>query len=111
ANYSADYLRHHSHPDDASARGIHLWMARRSIWPSHPFDDRYRFLFARRIADCLRAEFRNVSTLARPFRDRDGRRMGLGRVARDGIVANARAWFVLRNFAARLCLRVSPGRA
>src|SRR5438128_4601239 len=86
-------------------------MARRSIWPSHPFDDRYRFLFGRRIADCLRAEFRDVSTLARPFRDRDGRRMGPRRVARNGIVANARAWFVLRNFATRLRLWVSPGRS
>src|SRR4029077_14912156 len=31
--------------------------------------------------------------------------------ARDGIVANPSARFVLRNFAARLCLRLPPGRA
>src|SRR5205085_12651225 len=37
--------------------------------------------------------------------------MGPGCIARDGIVANAGAWFVLRNFATRLRLRVSPGRA
>src|SRR5436309_15535367 len=86
-------------------------MARRSIWPPYPFDDRHCLLFGRRIADRLRAEFRDVSTVARPFRDRDGRGMGAGCIARDGIVANARAWFVLRNFATRLRLRVSPGRA
>src|SRR5207302_6033264 len=86
-------------------------MARRSIWPPHPFDDRHRFLFDRRIADCLRAEFRDVSVVASAIRDRDGRRMGPGCIARDGIVANARAWFVLWNFATRLRLRVSPGRA
>src|SRR6266550_7864423 len=85
-------------------------MARRSIWPPHPFDDRYRFLFGRRIADCLCAEFRDVSAVARPLRYRNGRRVGLGCIARDGIVANARAWFVLRNLAARLRLWVSPRR-
>src|SRR5205807_10246242 len=69
------------------------------------------FLFGRRIANCVRAEFRDVSGVAGLVRDRDGRRMGPGCVARDGIIANAGARSVLRNFATRLRLWVSPGRA
>ena len=85
-------------------------MAGRSIWPPRSSDDRHRFLFDRRIADCLRAEFRDVSVVASAIRDRDGRRMGPGCIARNGIIANARAWFVLRNVATRLRFWVSPGR-
>ena len=47
---------------------------------------------------------------SRALRDRDGRRMGTRRVARDGKSAGARARPGLRDFAARLLLRVSPRR-
>src|SRR5438874_7408098 len=85
-------------------------MAGRSIWPPRSSDHRHRFLFGHRIVDCVRAEFCDVSVVACLVRDRDGWRMGPGCIPRDGIVANARAWFVLRNFATRLRFWVSPGR-
>src|SRR6202040_707849 len=89
----------------------HLWMAGRSVWTTHPFDDRHCFLFGHRIADRVRPEFRDVSVVAGPVRDRNGWGMGPWCIARDGIVANACARFVLGNFATRLRLWVSPGGA
>src|SRR5437764_9187480 len=86
-------------------------MAGRSIWPPRSSDDWHCFLFGHRIADCVRAEFCDVSVVARLVRDRDGWRMGPGRVARDGIVADANARSVLGNFATGLRLRLSPGCA
>src|SRR6266403_1123030 len=43
------------------------------------------------------------------LRDRHGRRMGVGRVAGNGNIANSGARIVLGNFAARLRVRLSPG--
>src|SRR6478736_3197610 len=85
-------------------------MAGRSIWTTRTFDDRHCFLFGHRIADRVRSEFRDVSVVAGLVWNRDGRRMGPGCIARDGIIANSGAWFVLRNFATRLCFRLSPCR-
>ena len=48
---------------------------------------------------------------ARALRNRHGRRMGTGRVARDGIVADRSARIVLGNSATGLCVRLSPRRA
>src|SRR4029077_4790421 len=98
------------HLDDAPTRCLHLWMAGRSIWTTGSSDDRHWFLLDHRIADGVRPEFRNVSVVARLVRDRNGRRMGPGRIARDGIVADANARSVLGNFATGLRLRLSPCR-
>ena len=84
------------------------WIADR-YRPPHPTDDRRHLLFPRRSAERPRAELRMVPGDARAVRNRDGRRMGRGRVARDGSGRAALARILFRTSAGGLCGRL-PAR-
>src|SRR6202022_894689 len=89
---------------------IHLWFSRRQIWAPHSAHGRHHLLFADGIADRVGSQLHGLSHLARALRNRHGRGMGTGRVARDGVVAHTSARFVFRNLATRLRVRLSARR-
>ncbi len=80
----AHRVHHHRDTRAASGRRAHLRLDCRPLRPPHPADDRRDLLFRRRSAERPCAELRMVPVHARAVRNRDGRRMGRGRVARDG---------------------------
>src|SRR5882724_5005 len=100
--HSGGGVRDHAHIDGPTARRVHLWFVRRQIWTARPAHDGHCFLLGHGIADRIRAEFHCISDFARALRSRHGRRMGTGRVARNGIAADANTRAVLRNSAAGL---------
>ena len=103
----AHRVHHHRDARAASRRRAHLRLDRRPLRPPHPADDRRHLLFRRRSAERPRAELRMVPGDARAVRNRDGRRMGRGRVARDGSGRAAMARILFRTAAGGLCGRLS----
>ena len=85
---SSPHLAHrvYDHRDARAAPGRRagLRLDRRPLRPPHPADDRRHLLLGRRSAERACSHLRMVPVHARALRNRDGRRMGRGRVARDG---------------------------
>ena len=79
-----------------AGRCVHLRAHGRPLRPQDSADDRPRVLFDRRGGDGTRALVRGVSRASRALRDRNGRRMGRRRVARDGEGAGSPARRALR---------------
>ena len=84
----------HRQPRDAPRRCNSLWLDGGPLRPPHSADDRRHLLFGRGSAFRFRAQLSRVSDSAASLRHRHGRRMGRGRVARDGICSGK----VARNF-------------
>ena len=85
--------RVHDHRDarNAAGRRTDLRLVRRPLRPPRAADGRRHLLFDRRGAERPRADLRMVPVFPRAVRNRDGRRMGRRRVARDGSGAAAMA--------------------
>src|SRR5439155_2573615 len=102
-------LRDHTYPGDAPSGRVHLWVAGRSVWATHPTHDRHHFLFGHGIAHGLFSKLHLVADFSRALRNRHGWRMGTRRVAGDGNPSDRSARIVLGNFAARLRVWLSAG--
>ena len=95
-------LRDHHHAGDAPGGRVYLRSARRPLWATDSADDRYHFLFADGIAHGVFAELHCAADFPRALWGRHGRRVGIGRVAGNGNIANSSTRTVFGNFAAGL---------